>query len=241
MPFAITFYMSVLICKNISIEGPGTIEDFLNENGIPSTIVDLSRGEAIPDTDRFTTLVMMGGPMSVNEDDRYPYIKKEEELVRDFAAKDKRILGICLGAQMIAKSLCARVYHGPQKEIGWAPLMLTEEGARSPLAEVAPDKTPVLHWHGDTFDLPEGAVRLASTPLYVNQAFAYGQRTLALQFHPEVTVRGMERWFIGHTGEIARTEGISVPGLREATRTQGPILEAHSPRFFRAWLRSVGL
>ena len=233
---------NVLAIRHVAFEDLGSFEEVLVQEGytvryVEAGIEQLSELDALaPDL-----LAILGGPISVYEEDDYPFIRDEIRLLRARMAQDKPTLGICLGAQMIAKSLCARVYHGPQKEIGWAPLMLTEEGARSPLAEVAPDKTPVLHWHGDTFDLPEGAVRLASTPLYVNQAFAYGQRTLALQFHPEVTVRGMERWFIGHTGEIARTEGISVPGLREATRTQGPILEAHSPRFFRAWLRSVGL
>jgi len=104
--------MSVLICKNISNEGPGTIEDYLHLKEIPHTIVDLSKGESLPDATSFDTLIMLGGPMSVNDD--ISYIRKEEELVRDFALIGKKMLGVCLGAQIMAKDLGAKVYKGPR-------------------------------------------------------------------------------------------------------------------------------
>jgi GMP synthase (glutamine-hydrolysing) len=233
---------SVLAIRHVAFEDLGSFEDVLVQEGYAVHYVEAGV-EPLAELDVLTPdlLVILGGPISVYDEDDYPFIRDEVRLLRKRMAEDRPTLGICLGAQMIAKSLCARVYFGPQKEIGWAPLALTEEGERSPLAELAPAKTPVLHWHGDTFDLPDGAVRLASSSLYANQAFSFGRNTLALQFHPEVTVRGLERWFIGHTGEIAHTDGISVQGLRDATRKQGPILEAQGPRFFRAWMRSVGL
>src|SRR4030067_2455118 len=106
--------MSVLICKNIETEGPGTIKDYLRLKNIPYKIVELSTGEALPNSDNFNTLIMMGGPMSVNEDEIYPYIKEAEKLVRDFILKGKKILGVCLGAQIMAKALGARVYAGHQ-------------------------------------------------------------------------------------------------------------------------------
>ena len=195
--------MAVLICKNIELEGPGTIEDYLIRTKIPYTIIELARGEKIPNPDNFNTLIMMGGPMSVNEEEIYPYIKEEERLVRDFIAKDKKVLGICLGAQIMAKALGATVYPGPQKEIGWYYIDLTEEGMKDPLMKNLAfhpfvkdplKKFNVFHWHGETFDIPDGAVRLASSALYQNQAFRHGHRAYALQFHMEVRKEMILDW-----------------------------------------------
>jgi GMP synthase (glutamine-hydrolysing) len=136
----------------------------------------------------------------------------------------------------MARALGARVYPGACKEIGWGPLTLTPEGRRSPLDRLAGGGEPVLHWHGDTFDLPAGAVRLASTPLYENQAFSWGHSALALQFHPEVTASGLEHWFIGHACEIAATRDLSVGRLREDTRRYAPELMRKGREFFSGWL-----
>lgn len=195
--------MSILICKNISTEGPGTIEDFLKIKKIPYMIIDLSKGEDIPDTKEFDTLLVMGGPMSVNEDDIYPYIKKEENLTREFIDWNKGVLGICLGAQIMAKALGARVYKGAQKEIGWYDIELSEDGITDPLMRrlaTHPNvgdlwrRFKVFHWHGETFDIPKGAVRLAGSDLFQNQAFRYGKRAYAFQFHIEVTKEMIYDW-----------------------------------------------
>lgn len=193
--------MNVLICKNISLEGPGTIEDFLKKNNRPYTIVDLSAGEEIPDTNNFDALVMMGGPMSVNEDDIYPYIKKQEVLVREFIAKDKKILGVCLGAQIMAKALGARVYAGVEKEIGWYDIELTDSALADTLMRSLADnngepsrKLKVFHWHGETFNIPAGAVRLAGSELFPNQAFRQGENAYAFQFHIEVRKEMVYEW-----------------------------------------------
>jgi GMP synthase (glutamine-hydrolysing) len=138
----------------------------------------------------------------------------------------------------MAKALGAAVYPGGGKEIGWAPLLLTEAGRASCLAHLAPHKTAVLHWHGDTFDLPAGTSLLASTARYPNQAFAHG-RSVALQFHPEVTQPGLERWFIGHACEIAATDGVDVAGLRRDTAREAPRLARQGTRFLDAWLRAA--
>lgn len=211
--------MSVLICKNISAEGPGTIEDFLRIKKIPYTIVDLSRGEEVPDTRAFDTLLMMGGPMSVNEDDIYPYIRKEEKLTREFIARNKSVLGICLGAQIMAKALGCRVYKGKEQEIGWHDIELTSEGIVDVLMRklaVHPHvgdmwkRFKVFHWHGETFDIPEGAVRLAGSELFPNQAFRYGKNAYAFQFHIEVTKEMIYDWLkdedIDHDRLKAETE-----------------------------------
>ncbi|MBI4838142.1 MAG: type 1 glutamine amidotransferase [Nitrospirae bacterium] len=190
--------MSVLICKNILTEGPGTIEDYLKLKKIPYHIADLSAGERLPAPDAFDTLVMMGGPMSVNADNIYTYIKDEENLVRDFISKGKKVLGVCLGAQIMAKALGAKVYAGPQEEIGWYNTKFTENGLKDELFSslLTPNSKllTVFHWHGETFDIPEGAVRLASSELYPNQAFRYGKNAYAFQFHIEVTRKMISDW-----------------------------------------------
>ena len=199
--------MSVLICKNIETEGPGTIEAFLISRKIPYTIVEMSKGEEMPQADDFDTLIMMGGPMSVNEADIYPYIKEEERLVRNFIAKGKRVFGVCLGAQIMAKALGAGVYTGHEQEIGWYDIELTAEGLKDPLMQklaVHPHggdfwrRFKVFHWHGETFDIPEGAVRLARSELYPNQAFRYGSKAYAFQFHIEVNKDIISGWFGGN-------------------------------------------
>ncbi|MBF0328526.1 MAG: type 1 glutamine amidotransferase [Nitrospirae bacterium] len=193
--------MNVLICKNISAEGPGTIEDFLKKTKKPYKIVDLSASEKIPDTKNFDALVMMGGPMSVNEGNIYPYIKKQEELVREFIANDKKIFGVCLGAQLIAKALGAKVYAGAEKEIGWYDIELADSALVDPImqglaynAGKLSKKFKVFHWHGETFTIPEGAVRLAGSELFPNQSFRQGKNAYAFQFHIEVRKEMVFEW-----------------------------------------------
>ncbi len=184
-------------------------------------------------------LVILGGPIGAYEEESYPFILDELRLLENRLAADLPTLGVCLGSQLMARALGARVYAGGRREIGWAPLVLTEAGRRCSIRFLAPEETPVLHWHGDTFDLPRGAVRLASTSAYENQAFAWGRRALALQFHAEATAGGLERWFIGHACEIGTTPGVTVAGLRRDTARFTPALERQGRRFFEAWLDEV--
>lgn len=187
--------MSVLILKNISPEGPGTIGSFLDGQNIQYTVIDLSAGERLPETRQYDTLVMMGGPMSVN--DGIPYIEEECALTRQFIAAGKRVFGVCLGAQIMAKALGARVYPGPEKEIGWYDIHLTQGGQSDPAMNALSRGASffkVFQWHGETFDLPEGAVHLAHSPLYRHQAFRFGQSAYAFQFHIEVTREMVYDW-----------------------------------------------
>jgi len=149
----------------------------------------------------------------------------------------KPTLGVCLGAQLMAKALGAQVAPGPQKEIGWAPLALTEAGRVSVLG--AFETTPVLHWHGDNFELPVNAVRLASTSACPNQAFAYGQNLLGLQFHIEVDPTRIEQWLIGHTVELAKA-GIDPRELRRQAATLGRATAEKGKAALTAWLDGVG-
>jgi len=191
--------MSVLIIKNIPVEGPGTIEDYLKDKEIPYRIVEFSKGERITDMADYSHLIVMGGPMAVYEMDKYPYLQTEAELIRNFIKSGKAVLGICLGAQMLAHALGARVFPGGAKEIGWYKVEITPEGTQDPaFSTLSVNNAPyaeVFQWHGDTFDLPEDAVRIASSDVYPNQAFRYGSRVYALQFHIEVTPGIIKEWF----------------------------------------------
>jgi GMP synthase-like glutamine amidotransferase len=231
--------MSVLIIKNIISEGPGTIEDYLRAEKIPYSIIDLSKKENLPATGGFDTLIMMGGPMSVNEDDIYPYLREEEDLVRDFMSKGKKVLGICLGAQIMAKVLGAKVYVGPEKEIGWYDIELTGDGLRDPLMRklaIHPEegdfwrRFKVFHWHGETFDIPEGAVvRLARSELYPNQAFRYGNNAYAFQFHIEVTKEMIDEWF--------KNEPIDIGKLKNDTEKFYNVYRGRAMNLYKAFLK----
>ena len=191
-----TKVMSILILKNIAAEGPGTIEDFLVHNNMHYTIIDVAR-HAIDSASGYDTLIMLGGPMSVNDEAEYPYLTQEMKLAGQFITEGKKVLGVCLGAQLMAKALGAKVYPGPEKEIGWFDIELTDGGLQDPLmSHLAPDNRSckVFHWHGETFDIPQGAERLAASDLYPNQAFRYGNKAYAFQFHIEVARQTIFDW-----------------------------------------------
>jgi GMP synthase-like glutamine amidotransferase len=195
--------VSVLIIKNVVTEGPGTIEDFLREEDIPFNIVELWSGDVPPPHEDFKSLVIMGGPMSVYEMEMYPHLRIESRLIREAINRDMNILGICLGAQMIAYCLGSNIYKGPQEEIGWLHIELTGEGIKDyfmrklSIHPVVGDfwrRFKVFHWHSDTFDIPLDTVLLASSELYKNQAFRYKNNVYAFQFHIEVTKKMIEEW-----------------------------------------------
>ena len=200
--------MSVLVIKNVTAEGPGTIEDHLRTMDTPFAVVDLERDQSLPDAGSFTHLVILGGPMAVYEMDRTSYLRDEARFIERAIKADKHILGVCLGAQMLAHVLGARVYAGGQKEVGWYDVSLTGDGMQDPcmkeLAVNGGHRAQVFQWHGDTFDLPAGAVRLASSVLYPNQAFRYADRVYALQFHIEVTPGIVGGW-------LKNEEGVDLP------------------------------
>ena len=196
--------MSILIIKNITSEGPGTIKDFLKKEDIPFSIVEVGSGEIPPPLERFDTLVVIGGPMGVYEMDRYPQLMIASRIIREAINRDMRVIGICLGSQMVAYCLGAKVYPGPEKEIGWCHIELTGDGLKDPLMRrlaIHPRvgdfwrRFKVFQWHGDTFDLPLGAVLLARSEQYRNQAFRYGDNIYGFQFHIEVTKDMLFEWF----------------------------------------------
>jgi GMP synthase (glutamine-hydrolysing) len=232
---------TILALRHVTFEDLGSFAPVLAERGYAIRYVEAGYDDlAFVDPLADDLLVVLGGPIGVYEDEAYPFIRDELALLRARLDAGRAVLGICLGCQLMAGALGGAVYPGGRKEIGWEPLTLTTAGHDSPLAALA-DGAPVLHWHGDTFDLPEGAVLLASTDLYPHQAFAWGRRALGLQFHLETTARGLERWFIGHAGEIAHTLGLSVPALRAATARHAARAEARGRQCLTDWLDRAGL
>jgi GMP synthase (glutamine-hydrolysing) len=182
-------------------------------------------------------VVVLGGPIGVYEQNTYPFIAGEIAAVAARLAAGKPMLGICLGAQMMAAALGARVAPGPVKEIGYAPLTLTDAGRRSVLGPL--DASPVLHWHGDNCDLPAGCECLASTPHCPVQAFtARSPSQLALQFHLETEPARFEAWLVGHTVELG-TAGVDPRKLRDQARTLGPALRKTGANVLEAWLDSI--
>lgn len=182
-------------------------------------------------------LVVLGGPIGAYEDALYPFLRAELALIERRLQAGRPVLGICLGAQLMARALGARVYPG-KKELGWAPLQLTDAGQRSPLRFIEP-ATKVLHWHGDTFDLPAGADHLAATERTPHQAFAVGRHALALQFHVEASAKGLERWYVGHALEIATTPGVTLADLRADAGSCAALLAPQALAAFNSWLDGI--
>lgn len=231
---------TALAIRHVLFEDLGTLAAVLGDHGYAMAYKEAGLDDlAAIDPAGPDLLIVLGGPIGAYDEDAYPFVRDELRLLERRLRGDLPTLGICLGAQLMARALGSKVYPGPQKEIGWLPLRLTEPGQQSCLRFLAPEHTPVLHWHGDTFDLPAGATRLASTEIYENQAFAWGRRALALQFHVEVRAKDLERWFIGHACEIVTAPTVSVAELRRDTARWGPILEGEGPKAFDAWLSTL--
>lgn len=235
---------TALAIRHVPFEDLGSFAPVLQANGYAVRYVEAGLDDiGTLDPLAADLVIVLGGPIGVNDGADYPFLEDELRLIGCRLAADRPLLGICLGAQLIACALGAPAYRAARPEIGWAPLILTEAGQRSCLAPLAAgegeETVPVLHWHGDTFDLPTGAVRLASTEVCPNQAFAVGRTGLGLQFHVEAEGRALERWFIGHACEIAATAGVTVGRLRAETARHAAALEARSGAVLRRWLRGI--
>lgn len=220
--------------RHVGFEDLGSFAAPLRDAGYDIDYVDVAERDpasvAPLDAD---LLVVLGGPIGVYDDAAYPFVAGEIDLLKARLAADRPTLGICLGAQMMAAALGARVYPAQAREIGWSALDLAETGAQNPLSPL--DNVAVLHWHGDTFDLPAGTILLASTPVCANQAFSQGPNVLALQFHPEVLGARFEHWLLGHASELAAV-GISPVALRRDARQYAGALETAGAALLTGWL-----
>ena len=178
--------MRAHILQHVPYEGAGSIESWLLSKGARVTATRFFESAELPPTEEIDLLVVMGGPMSVNDEYLYPWLVAEKGFVRSVIEQGKGVLGICLGAQLIAGAMGGRVYPNREKEIGWFPVTAVPQ-AGGCAAYRFPEELPAFHWHGETFDLPPGATLLARSAGCENQAFQLGERVIALQFHLETT------------------------------------------------------
>ena len=219
--------------QHAAAEGPGLFGQWLSEEGVALRTFRPYAGERLPRAlDGCRGLIVMGGPMNVDETERYPWLANEVELLKTAIPSGKPVLGICLGAQLIAKASGARVRRGPKPEVGWCEVEGTEASRRDPLLTAFPNTYSVFQWHGDTFDLPKGAVHLAQSSAYPHQAFRLGETVYALQYHLEVTAQMVEEW-LSHDDPMLR--GVNVPAVRAQTATRAPALEILARQFYSCW------
>jgi GMP synthase-like glutamine amidotransferase len=179
--------MNIHWLQHVPFEGLAGIETWATARGHRLTATRLHVGESLPAPGHLDWLVIMGGPMNIYEEDKFPWLAAEKRFIRSVIQAGKVALGVCLGAQLIADVLGGPVGRNPHKEIGWFPVRKTEEAARSRVCEALPEEFEAFHWHGDTFALPPGAIHVARSAVCENQAFIYDERVVGLQFHLETT------------------------------------------------------
>jgi GMP synthase (glutamine-hydrolysing) len=229
---------SAIALRHVAFEDMGLLAPIMEREGWNISFCEAAVDDLTHRSIRNADLVVvLGGPIGVYETESYPFITQEIALIEHRLRRQLPTLGVCLGAQLMAKALGSRVYSGNVKEIGWGPIRLTEAGTSSCLKCLG-DDAQVLHWHGDTFDLPDAASRLGSNVNYENQAFAYGDNALALQFHLEAEPRQLEEWYVGHAAELAAAN-VSVTELRAATSNCATALAPRADRVFTEWLDQI--
>jgi GMP synthase (glutamine-hydrolysing) len=223
----------LLVCQHVAYEILGTLDPLLREAGFRIRYVNFGRDpQARPCLDSYDALIVLGGPMNVDEFERYPHLHTEVEMIGDAMRRGMPILGICLGAQLIAKALGARVRRNPVKEIGWYDLMPTPHGTEDPVLCHLGEREKIFQWHGDTFDIPAGAVHLASSSSCANQAFRYGRNVYGFQFHLEVAV---------HLRELETQRGKIDPAvILEETPRYMPRSQELSDRVFGSLIALFG-
>ncbi|HZZ71495.1 MAG TPA: gamma-glutamyl-gamma-aminobutyrate hydrolase family protein [Pirellulales bacterium] len=226
---------TVVALRHVPHEGLGALTEALARAELPLQVVDLFRGEPLEfDPANLAGLIVMGGPMNVDEVDRYPFLALEVALLQRAIAASLPVLGICLGSQLLAKAAGARVYPNAIKEIGWYPLQVEPAAAEDPLFHDWPLESTVFQWHGDTFDLPSGAVWLARSALCRQQAFRVGSAAYGLQFHIEMTERMIDEWLCesGGCAEVAALDYIDPEEIRRRTPVELPALARRAAQTF---------
>ncbi|SIO08181.1 glutamine amidotransferase-related protein [Agromyces cerinus] len=228
---------TALVLRHDSAIGLGNLGPTLEAHGYEIVTVDApSTDVSALDALAPDLVVVLGGDEGAYETDRYPYLADEIALLRTRIDAEAPIFGVCLGAQLLAKSLGAEVFKGTTKEVGWLTVEPTEAGASSPVRHFA--GVPTVQWHGDTFELPAGVHRLASSGAYENQAFSKGEWLLAVQFHPEVTDEIHEEW-LREWGDELPEYGLSREQLREERGSFGPVAQEASARLLGEYLEGL--
>lgn len=229
------FPKTIYAIQHLAFEDLGSLEDVFYQLGFRVRYFEAGIDDLTPALQYQGLTIILGGPVSVYETEDYPFLIDEIELLKIRLAQKLPTLGICLGAQLIAHALGAKVYAGHRKEIGWSILDIryANNNILAPLAGI-----PVLHWHGDTFDLPHEATLLASSNVYSNQAFQVGDNILALQFHLEVAADSLEKWLIGHTCEL-RKANININMLRQDNQQYAEALEHAAQSIIQTFISTL--
>ena len=233
--------MRVLVLQHIACEPPGVYEDVLRDRGARLERVEVDAGDTLPSWHAYDAIVAMGGPMSVNDDVELPWLRDEKTLIAEAVRGGLPYWGVCLGVQLLAASVGARVYAGTEPEVGVLPVELTEAGLADPVFSGLPASVPTLQWHGDTFDLPDGAVRLAGSPAYPNQAFRVGN-AYGVQFHLEVSPEMALEWAAvpEYAAALDRTLGDGgADQLVGAVRDHAGEMLGYGRTLFERWLDLV--
>jgi GMP synthase (glutamine-hydrolysing) len=231
--------MRSLVLQHIACEPPGVFAAVMRERGWIMATCEIDETGAVPELDGFDAIVAMGGPMSVNDEEALPWLAGEKQLIGEAVRAGMPYFGTCLGSQLLAASLGARVYAGPEPEVGILPVELTDEGRVDPIMGSLDGTILTLQWHGDTFDLPADAVRLATSEAYPNQAFRYGPCAYGIQFHIEVSAEMAEEW--AHVPEyqaaLEQTVGVgALDDMVEALRDdRGRRMNDHARELFGRW------
>jgi GMP synthase (glutamine-hydrolysing) len=231
----------ILVFQHDPFEDLGVFAEILARQDGGYRVIRLFYGET-PTTDweRVKALIVLGGPMRVQDEASFPFLRWEKRII-DAAIDEKvPILGIGLGAQLIASTLGTSVYRGPVKEIGWSSVSITPQGQVDSLLGYLPENATVFQWHSDGFDLPAGAVRLASSINFENQAFRVGKTIYGLQFHLEVTPRMIERWIDERSKDLAQTPYITPDKIRADSQSYASTLRYYGERFVGEFVRRAG-
>jgi len=233
--------VKTLVLQHIACEPPGVFEDVLRERGAELHRVELDEGETLPDWQEFDAIVAMGGPMAATDDATLPWLAAEKRLIAEAVRADRPFWGVCLGVQLLASSLGARVYPGPAPEVGILPVSLTLDGLTDPVFAGLPRELLTLQWHGDTFDMPHDAVRLAGSPAYPNQAFRV-RRAYGVQFHLEVSAEMAREWarVPEYVSSLERTLGREgAPAFLAAIEERADDMRAGGRALFERWLDRI--
>jgi GMP synthase-like glutamine amidotransferase len=179
--------MRIHFFQHVPFEGLGSIQHWAESNSHTLTATRFHLNENLPRFEDFDWLIVMGGPMSIHDEGKYAWLIREKRFIERAIEKDKVIFGICLGAQLVANVLGSKIYKNAFKEIGWYPVRKTEKAEQQPFADLLPQEFAAFHWHGETFDMPKGALHVAQSEACLNQAFVLDERIIGLQFHLEST------------------------------------------------------
>ncbi|MCP5467635.1 MAG: gamma-glutamyl-gamma-aminobutyrate hydrolase family protein [Deltaproteobacteria bacterium] len=233
--------MHIKVFQHVEYENLSEFEPIIKDFGIQFEYISGFRRSSVllseRDWEKLDGIIVMGGPMSVHDSHDFPFLKEELQILERAFKKEVPILGICLGSQLIAQALGAQVYVGEKKEIGWYPLFMNAQSKKDSLFEAWPESLMMFQWHGETFDLPEGAKRIASSTLYQNQAFVWNQNVYAIQFHPEMNLMTIKNWLKIHQKEVRQNTYLDSPEeIIEKSRDLLPRLANLRKSMLLSWL-----